>query len=471
MSPLPALTTFFCLGIWCAFFLRPPFVPLFAGTLALCLAGWLCAGKRGIAGIVLSLAFFCAGISCAANCRSPRADDISVLDPQGRVSVEGIIAEEPREAGNRTRVVVSAREVIAAGVSRGASGLLLVFVKGGVECGYGDRVLVTGEVVPVVRALSAGSRGYAGYLENHGITRALTCSPRELLVTQKRAEGAFRRGLFAARARAALAFSAYLSAPGSSVMQAMIIGEKRQVSPLITRAMVRSGTIHILVVSGFNVGIVAFILLILMKLLRVHRRARFFALLPCVIFYCALTGASEPVLRAGIMALVMAGAYLFRRDGDIHNAFAIALCAMLMANPRLMFDAGFQLSYASVFALIAVFPWLRERLKIARIAFAPLRYAADSLLSSFSAWIVTAGFVAYYFRIVTPVSVFINVAAVPLAGFITLCGFSLIVVRIVIPPLAPFIGAAADYAIALLVRVVSVNAGFFTLPPPSGGGF
>lgn len=465
------MTTFFCLGIWCAFLARPPFAPALICAAALTVACGVFSRRRRSAIILLFLAVFCAGIACAANYLALRADDISVLDPQGRVSIEGIVAEEPRGTGNKTRLVVSVRELIASGVSRRTSGLLLVSVRGSVDCGYGDRVLVTGEAVPAARAFPSGSRGYIGYLENHGIRCTLSCLPWELLVTQERAEGALRRGLFAAKTRAARIFDAFLSSPGAGVMQAMIIGEKRQVSPLVINAMVRSGTVHILVVSGFNVGIVAFILLIGMKLLRIPRRARFFALLPCVILYCALTGASEPVVRAGIMALVMAGAYLFRRDGDIHNAFAIALCAMLMANPRLMFDAGFQLSYASVFALIAVFPWLRQRLKIARIVSAPLRYAADGLLSSFSAWIVTAGFVAYYFRIVTPASVFINVAAVPLAGFITLCGFSLIIARAILPPLAPFIGAAADYAIALLVRIVSVHAGFFTLPPASGAGF
>jgi competence protein ComEC len=235
------------------------------------------------------------------------------------------------------------------------------------------------------------------------------------------------------------------------------------VSPLIQKAMINSGTIHILVVSGFNVGIVALMLLLLLKLLRIRRKARFFFLMPCIILYCLLTGASEPVVRAAIMAVVMAAACLVNRDGDIQNAFALAMCVMVFINPRLLFDASFQLSFVSVFALLVIYPALKNFVPIERLKNRFMRYVCDALLVSFAAWMGTAGFVAYYFRIITPGSIVTNLFAAPLAGFITLCGFTLIIVDKLLPWCAQFIAATADYSICLLVHIVSFKFLVFTI--------
>jgi competence protein ComEC len=253
-----------------------------------------------------------------------------------------------------------------------------------------------------------------------------------------------------------------LSSQSSAVMKAMLLGEKSGVSPLILKAMVNSGTIHILVVSGFNVGIVAFMLSLLLKLLRVPPTARILLLLPFIFAYCLLTGGSEPVVRAGIMSGVMVIACLGGRDGDILNALALAAWAMLLWNPRLIFDASFQLSFASVCSLVLLYPAAVRRLRLEKIGNSVVRWLCEGLTLSACAWLGTAGFVAYYFRILSPGAIPVNLLAAPMAGFITLCGFAMLLAERILPVCARYISLTADYSICLLVHIVSLPIPFFS---------
>ncbi|MDD5432434.1 MAG: ComEC/Rec2 family competence protein [Candidatus Omnitrophica bacterium] len=206
----------------------------------------------------------------------------------------------------------------------------------------------------------------------------------------------------------------------------MVLGEKRNVPPLINNVMMKTGTVHVLVVSGFNVGIVAFITNLLLKLLRLKRKPRIVFTILFVITYCFMTGASNPVLRATIMAIFFLSGYLIKREPDVYYSLSLAALFILSLNPLQLFDIGFQLSFASVFAIIFLYPRLKKLIRIEKLKFPAGRYIVDNLLVSFSAWIGTAGIILANFRIFSPITVLANIFVVPLATLITLCGFGLI---------------------------------------------
>lgn len=95
------------------------------------------------------------------------------------------------------------------------------------------------------------------------------------------------------------------------------------------------------------------------------------------------------------------------------------------------------------------------------LKFIRVKYIADCLLVSFSAWAGTAGLIAYYFKIFSPVAVLANIFIVPLATLITLCGFSLIAANFLLHPLLPFFSATSEFIVALLLKT---NAFFANLP-------
>jgi competence protein ComEC len=244
-----------------------------------------------------------------------------------------------------------------------------------------------------------------------------------------------------------------LSAIPGSILDAMVLGEKKNIPSVIYKAMMRTGTVHILVVSGFNVGIVAFILVLLLKAARVPRRMRFYIALPLFVVYCLVTGASTPVVRSTLMAIVLMFAYLVERQADIYNACSFAALFILVSNPAQLFDIGFQLSFASVLALVIIYPAARRFLRLGSLKIRPLSYFIDSILVSASAWIGTAGFIAYYFRMVSPITVLANIFVVPLAALITLSGFSLVFMDMLCPYMAVSFASVNELLIKILVQV------------------
>lgn len=220
-------------------------------------------------------------------------------------------------------------------------------------------------------------------------------------------------------------------------------------------------------VSGFNVGIVSYIIALFLKLLRLPREIRISLTIVFLVIYCFATGASNPVVRATIMGVIFISAYLFKREPDVYNSLAIAALFILMHRPYQLFDAGFQLSFASVASIISIYPKMQEFLRAGSLKIRPLRYMLKAALVSLSAWLGTMGFIACYFRIFSPVTVLANLFIVPLAALITLCGLSLIFISFAIPALTPFFACVNELLAALLINanclLIKLPVAYFAL--------
>jgi competence protein ComEC len=181
-----------------------------------------------------------------------------------------------------------------------------------------------------------------------------------------------------------------------------------------------------------------------------------------------LTGASTPVVRATVMAIVLMLGFLVNREPDIVNSLSMAFLFILVINPGQLFDIGFQLSFASVISIVFLYPRINSLIKTEFLRMKCLRFIVDGILVSFSAWIGTMGFIAYNFKIFSPVTVLANIFIVPLATLITLCGFSLILIDLIFPPLTPFFSSASELVAVLLIKInavlLKIPAAYLYLP-------
>ncbi|MFH0913517.1 MAG: ComEC/Rec2 family competence protein, partial [Candidatus Omnitrophota bacterium] len=227
---------------------------------------------------------------------------------------------------------------------------------------------------------------------------------------------------------------------------------------------IKSGTVHILVVSGFHVGIVTFIIVLFLKLMHLSRIARFYVGTPLLVIYCLMTGASTPAVRATLMAIIFMVAYLVKRQADIYNSLALASLFILGISPNQLFSVGFQLSFISVLSIAYLYPRVRRALNIEALRIKYIRFVVEACLVSLSAWLGTMGFIAYYFRVISPVTVLANIFIVPLAALITLCGFSLITMQF----LCPFLAVYSAYSIEFIVKLLlGINTFLIKLPGAS----
>ncbi len=146
-----------------------------------------------------------------------------------------------------------------------------------------------------------------------------------------------------------------------AIINALLLGQRQDISKAIHASYTNSGAIHILAVSGLHVGILMLMLSFLLKPLEYFKYGKYFkALLIVVILWCfaLITGLSASVTRAVTMFSIVAIGLNLKRPTNIYNTLAISIFVLLLFKPLFLFDVGFQLSYLAVFAIVALDPIL-----------------------------------------------------------------------------------------------------------------
>jgi competence protein ComEC len=144
------------------------------------------------------------------------------------------------------------------------------------------------------------------------------------------------------------------------VLSAITLGSRYNLDPETTRSFIKTGTIHVLAVSGGNVAVIYFFLYLLFGFLNKRKTLFLFALviLTGIWIYTFITGLSPSVLRAAVMfSFIVIGKNL-KRNPDVYNSLASSAFILLFLQPALLFDAGFELSYAAVFSIVSIQPLL-----------------------------------------------------------------------------------------------------------------
>jgi competence protein ComEC len=329
------------------------------------------------------------------------------------------------------------------------------------ELNYGENLTLIGNLNRV-RNFNNARGSYQNFLERQGIYLIMPIKNLRQIIRRNGFGGSkLIANCLWLRSHLERAISRYLPILPASILSAMVLGQKRNIPWLINNSMVKSGTVHILVVSGFNVGIVAFIANLLFKILRFPRKTRIILTAICLLTYCLITGASNPVIRATVMGLVLLAAYLLKREPDIYNSLVCAALFILVINPQQLFDIGFQLSFISVLAIIYLYPRFKSWVRLDSCRIKILKFIGESCLVSLSAWLGTLVIIALNFRIISTVTVLANILIVPLATLITLCGFVLVLAGMIYPALAYLV----SFPTALLINLLlNINAALIKFP-------
>jgi competence protein ComEC len=141
-------------------------------------------------------------------------------------------------------------------------------------------------------------------------------------------------------------------AENAALLAAMTLGVRRALSGPMSRTFLRSGAVHIVAISGLHVGIVAAMLLFVMRLLRVPFRWRYYLIIPLLGFYVYLTGGAPSALRAWTMLALWAWARARLVPAMSLNSVAVAALLLLLLNPFNAVGSGFLFSFIVVLALI-----------------------------------------------------------------------------------------------------------------------
>ncbi len=226
---------------------------------------------------------------------------------------------------------------------------------------YGDRIRFRTRMRPPRNFGNAGAWDYRGYLAEDGIL-ALG-SVRADRIERLGAEPASRVEWWRNRLRRSVSARVHevWSREQAALIDTMLIGENSYLERRIRTEFQRSGTYHILVVSGMNIGILAFAVFWTLRRVRGGEIAASITAVILSAGYAFLANAGAPILRAALMMVIALGARLFYRERALLNGLGIAALVLLAADPRGLFEPSFQLTFLSVLAILAIGVPLLER--------------------------------------------------------------------------------------------------------------
>ncbi len=202
-----------------------------------------------------------------------------------------------------------------------------------------------------------------------------------------------------------------LPEPHASYLGGILVGARSSIPYDLKRDFIKTGTMHITALSGYNVSIIA-------KYLHLIFRSVAWSLFGIVLFVLA-TGASSSVVRAALMgSLLVVTAKAGRQYSALHALLAAAFC-MIFFSPKILFeDIGFQLSVAATAGIILLPPylerglwWMSEKFQI-----------RESFLVTLSAQIATLPIVLYYFHTFSLISPLVNLLVLPTIPWVMLFG-------------------------------------------------
>ena len=147
----------------------------------------------------------------------------------------------------------------------------------------------------------------------------------------------------------------------AALINAMVIGEDAFVRRDTRAEFQRSGTYHILVVSGMNVGILAFVLFWILRRLHVSDIGASVVVVLVAIFYALLTDVGPPIWRATLMLALYLGVRLLYRQRSMLNAIGGAALGLLVVDPKVLLGASFQLTFVAVLIIAGIGVPLFER--------------------------------------------------------------------------------------------------------------
>jgi competence protein ComEC len=233
-----------------------------------------------------------------------------------------------------------------------------------------------------------------------------------------------------------------------ALANAIFLGERQYLSKETLQNFQASGTIHILAISGLHIGILLIFLNFIFAFVK-----RYIGVLPFIIttlsllwLYAMMTGFSPSVTRAVTMFSFLQIGLQLKRSTNIYNTIFASALLMMLVNPNVIYQVGFQMSYAAVLSIVSFFPiiikYFTVRHKIAQ-------WFIDLLVVSASAQLGVLPFSLYYFH-QFPVYFFLaNLLVIPLLFLLLFYGFSYILIA-----LTGFIIPKSDWLFEQILSII-----------------
>jgi competence protein ComEC len=226
-----------------------------------------------------------------------------------------------------------------------------------------------------------------------------------------------------------------LSEPESSLARPIVFGGQRGLAQDIRDDFQKVGLTHIMAVSGFNISILAAIVMIVLLALGLSRGRAFYLAIIILAAYIILVGAPASAMRAGLMGFLVLWALKLGRLNKMTNSLALTAAALLIVNPKLLRDdVGFQLSFLAIAGLVYAYPILEalwEKIKLPK-----LKGLSDALLITLAAQVFTLPIIAFNFSRISLIAPLANLAVLWALPILTVLILAALPLSFILPGLS-----------------------------------
>jgi len=319
---------------------------------------------------------------------------------------------------------------------------------------YGDLLLLTTRFQKIKNSENPDAFDYERYMMRRGICytgfvaakswkRVGSCVPAPLKQVahwmQQRLAGIFS--------------AAGMEGEEYAIISAILLGDDDTMDPSLKSAYAAAGVSHILCVSGMHVGVIFMIINFLLKPLDLFPKMRLLKaviLLAIIWLYAAITGLSPSVTRSATMFTFVTFGSLLNRHTNVFHSLLASLFILLVINPLLLFEVGFQLSYLAVFGIVLFQPKIVE---IWRPKYRVVRYFWELMAVSVAAQLFTFPICTYYFGQFANYFLLSNLSVVSLSFLVMVTGVALLALSFV-PWLGKFVTLVLTWEIRVMNRII-----------------
>jgi len=351
-------------------------------------------------------------------------------------------------------------------LGRAASGYVKLYAPPETRLAISSRIEVIGKLRQPRRAGNPGEVDSRARYESRGVTHTITVSDPGQIV-ELESPTALNPSRMAAGVHDFFheRIGSRVPSGRAAVLGATILGERGGLTMGQRGDFVRSGSIHLLVVSGMHVALLAGAIVVLLRLFGVDPRWGWAVAGVVALIYLGITGLQPSSLRATVMVCIYALGQVTLRRPDALNVLGGSALVSLAVNPGDVAELGFQLSYLAVLGILLIAPCLRlrrprgsspERAGAARVL---SDWVGASFRISLGVALCTVPLLAYSVHIVSPIMLLSNLAAGPLVSI-------LLVLSLALPlALIPGLDAAMALVLSLLGGALEFAARFFAEIP------
>jgi len=389
---------------------------------------------------------------------------ISRFTDSDKFKITGVVYDYPEKSGMRTKFVLETETLKNKNNSFPVTGKIRVTLAGRhTDINTQDRVAFFSRIRSIRNFNNPGGFDYEQYMKFKKIYGRAYVPGNKIQVVQK---GSSKWPGSRFRSNISGLIDAVENRKAASILKALIIGVKTEISGELRDAFNRSGLGHLLAISGLHIGMVASVaffifrwILCRFKTLLWHAWTKKGAAILCffpVAGYGLLAGMSPSTERAVIMVFLFFTSFLFEREYDPINTAALAALIIVIIDPRSIFSISFQLSFAAIFSILYGLSVIKAKAKnniSGRFWFAKKLFVF--FLVSLFAIFGTLPLVMFYFNQISFTGLFTNFIFIPLIGFVIVpLGLLAVVLYLFSPGLAQLAIFADAHIVEFAVNMV-----------------